>query len=290
MDEFAYQVDTGWEDYWQRGFHAYKQALRCRESGDNQGAKEAFVRAIESLQQATFRASPTYLSLSFAGLADIFAAEQEWNSAIQAYQQSIFYSPKKEVASFLQLVRIWQQTGNDADYMLWQFDDMRSSFGATDPYLTSEPVFAFLDAGMVEPARRFLDSAPQEIDASPVILVARGRLCERMRDIECARQYYVRALPEMQEREPLVAAGLAASLAGQSEAAGNVPEATYYWELAVTLNPNATAYRTLLARTYKRNGELDKARHVLQEGLALQPEDGTLKQTLDELMGQLDEN
>ncbi|MDO9027864.1 MAG: tetratricopeptide repeat protein, partial [Candidatus Roizmanbacteria bacterium] len=171
-------------------------------------------------------------------------------------------------------------------YMLWQFEEMRINLGVDDPYLTSGPTFAFLSAGMVDSARLFLNSAPQQVGSAAVVLRAHGMLCETVGEMDCARHYYTIALSStLIETEPRAAEELAADLARVNKALGNTWEAISFMDLAIRLNPDSPSYWYQLAQLYSQVGEIEKARRTLEDGLDLHPDNDKLRDALDELIG-----
>lgn len=281
--ELAYLVNNGWQDRWQSGQVAFRQAGRYRDLGDVQAALQAFEVAVENLQRADDSRAEAYISWSLTSLGEIALEQQELSRAETRFRESIVNSPRNGADAFAGLVRVWDMQGLAVENMLDAFFEIRQSLGPDDPYLTSGPAQALLDAGADGAAWHFIETSSQEVQATAPVLGVTGHLHVSSGELEKARLYYRSALKQSIETEPLEAADRASDLAQIDEMLGDTGGAITNLELATQLNPRAAWYWFRLARLYEASGNLEKARVTIREALSLSPRNATFQKMLKEL-------
>jgi tetratricopeptide (TPR) repeat protein len=159
--ELAFFVDQGWSRPFQRAQIGYWQGLKYLEEGKDEFAERAFLAAFQSFSDSDKERLERSISQSLALLGKARFRNNDSEGAIYAYKQSILASPKEasrgRVDAFFELIVVWLEQGHDTEYIVQQFCQLRST-DPTDPFLTSAPVDAFIEADMLDAAKMILDT------------------------------------------------------------------------------------------------------------------------------------
>lgn len=281
-NEFAYQLDAGWQDEWSRALNAWAVGKALHEKGDLEAAKQALTAAIPGLLTYDKEIGKEYASYALGRLGEIAEQQGDKRAALGLYTQSIIVSPKH--ADFFRLSNLLQSQGYTWEEIYAIFAELGQLGTREDPYFWANFAAVFRELGALDQVARILAETPPELANSRIIRGKQAQLAADRGEWHQAADLSKALLEESRLQGDInEIAGWANSLGETLMQLSFGDQAAVYFEEATLLAPSVPYYWFNLGQAYRQQERTAEAKAAFAQALQLKPDYDKAQQALSEM-------